>query len=130
MALQYAALYIKKTNKDKNKRKSHYKISDYNRKLKAQPGTYEEIFSKTWELTFELLKTEANSERAINMLNIMSYLGPNSVSEELFSNDDEQDDIVPITDLLEKYSIIGLEDSMLRVHGLVRKVRMLELQKQ
>jgi hypothetical protein len=129
MALQFAAEHIRKTNKSHQKRKSEYKISDYNNMLSSEPGTYEEIFSKTWEITFEILKTEENSEKAINMLNIMSYLGPNDVPEELFLSD-KPNEIFAITDLLEKYSIVRLEDSMLSVHGLVRKVRMLELQKQ
>ncbi|WP_265036256.1 ankyrin repeat domain-containing protein [Wolbachia endosymbiont (group A) of Anomoia purmunda] len=143
LALQQAVAYIKDTNVAYQKRNLEFKVSDYLKKYEETPkkllnvkvptGMHAETIFKTLEVAFDKIKNEEYGQQSLNMLNIISYFASSNISEEMFLSElasGDRDKLISITTLLEKYSIVRLEQGMLNVHGLVQQVRRLDLVEQ
>lgn len=143
LALQQAVDYIKDMNEESKARGLEFGISDYLEKYEQEPrrilntesfaDEHTKTIFKTLETTIDKVKENKEyGQQALDMLNIMSYFAQNNIPEKIFLDElasSDQEKLVSITRLLKKRSIVGLEQGMLTVHGLVQQVVRLESEK-
>ncbi|WP_264706609.1 ankyrin repeat domain-containing protein [Wolbachia endosymbiont (group B) of Archips podanus] len=140
LALQQAVDYIKDMNEEFKARGLEFGISDYLEKYEQAPrrmlntesvaDEHTKTIFKTLETTIDKVKENKEyGQQALDMLNIMSYFAQNNIPEKIFLDElasSDQEKLVSITRLLKKHSIVGLEQGMLTVRGLVQQVVRLE----
>lgn len=86
----------------------------------------------TWEITLEAIKNTKNiGEKALAILNIMSYLYPDNIANDLFLTLYSREEIAQAIHLLKSYSMIstGSQPDISIVHRLVQTVVRLNLEK-
>lgn len=142
MALDQAVRYIKDKNREHQDRGWKFGIRDYLEKYEQTPKTLLNVelppdahvqgTFRTLSLTFErIISNEKYGQQALTMINIMSYFSKSNIPEKTFLielADNDYEKLIPVTQLLTKYSAVRLDKGMMHIHGLVQEVRKLELE--
>ncbi|MBD0392044.1 tetratricopeptide repeat protein, partial [Wolbachia endosymbiont of Pentalonia nigronervosa] len=146
LALQQAVAYIAVKDEVLRNVGSEFKISDYLKSyeektkelLKFQfPEDSDNIYTKTtfitWKVTLDGIKQKENGDKAIEILNIISYFAPENISTNMFlSLIKNQEDLGSAVHLLKQYSMVssGQEQTTLNIHRLVQQVTRIKLTEQ
>ncbi|MBD0391647.1 tetratricopeptide repeat protein [Wolbachia endosymbiont of Pentalonia nigronervosa] len=146
LTLQQAVAYIAVKDEVLRNVGSEFKISDYLKRYEEKTkellkfpfpedsdNTYTKTTFITWEVTLDGIKQKENGDKAIEILNIISYFAPENISTNMFlSLIKNQEDLGSAVHLLKQYSMVssGQEQTTLNIHRLVQQVTRIELTEQ
>ena len=144
LALQQAVAYIRVLDKKYRFLGSKFEISNYLMKYNEKAddvlnfefpedsdNDYTRTAFTTWNITLDVIKRKEGGDDALKILYIISYLAPEGIPTDIFSDlisDNEK--LVSAIQLLVQYSMVTPEHAMVNVHRLVQQVIRMHLQKQ
>ena len=142
LALQQAVAYIKANNETLSHVGSKFDIRNYLRTYNEMAkdvldfkfpedskNNYTETVFKTWNITLDMIKRKEGGNDALEILYIISYLAPEDISTDMFSNlMGNEKKLGSAIKLLAQYSMVNSKHAMLNVHRVVQQVIRIHLQ--
>lgn len=144
LALQQAIAYIRVYDKKLRHVGSKFEIRDYLGKYKEKANElldfefpedsdndYTRTAFTTWNITLDMIKRKEGGNDALEILYVISYLAPEDIPTDIFSNlMTDKEKLASAIELLEQYSMVNSEHAMLHLHRLVQQVIRMHLEKQ
>ncbi|XP_076672115.1 uncharacterized protein LOC143371117 [Andrena cerasifolii] len=144
LALQQAVAYIRVYDKKLRHVGAKFEIRDYlvryNEKTNEvldfefpedSENDYTRTVFTTWNVTLDMIEHKEGGNDALEILYIVSYLAPEGIPTDMFSNLIKNiEKLASAVELLEQYSMVNSEHAMVNVHRLVQQVIRIHLQKQ